>query len=1283
MNGIGQDGELSSPDVEGEQQEYEPYVFQDTEYNREKIRQLYGLDPDWRTANFDRVFASPAPILLNFGAKYKPVAAKKNPVPVSVPVMKREPYKPIPIPVLPELPTHPPPWEEFQYTEKLTKERVEAIINTVPPGFLRKEELDLLVWVVGQNEHVIAYEDSERGRFKSEYFPDYVMETVPHVPWRLPPIRIADAIKDEVRNMVRKQIESGNLEPSTSSYRSRIFTVLKKNGKLRIVHDLQPLNEVSVQDSMLPPNVAEFADEYVGYSIYGTMDLYSGYHQRAIHPNSRPLTACHTPMGNVQLTSLPMGYTNSMQEFQRSTSHIVHHLAPERASSFVDDIGTKGPQTRYNDEPIAENPQIRRFVWEYAHTVYECLAVIGTAGATISGAKFTLATPVVTIVGYDCSLDGIKPHHGIITKVLNWPTPRNVTEVRGFLGTIGVARSWIRNFAGIAKPLTELTRATADGFQWSDQAQRAVEILKRKVTEVAALKKLDIALAKKASMEHKKGEYCEGRVVLAVDSSIEAIGFVVYQMFRSDDRELKPEKQEKDPNTAKPRVPLRKFPIRYGSITLNQTESRYGQPKIELYGLFRALRALEHLLWGINVLVEMDASFIKAMVNSPGLPNAAATRWIVYIRLFDLEFKHIPGTSHQAPDGLSRRAHADEDSEDTGLDSEFDEAGPFITSSRLIHTEAAVTRSPMEVALEPKADDARYVASTRLWSRNGEPVNMMKRDDVTRPEEWQLLTIESPAKGTIAGLYSILTIEMPKVRGEPDEVITVAATTRNQIKRDKEREKDNNPSEQPENVNRKEPPEQDEDRLRLHPNHVLDDDRDEYWTNLIKYLQTWNVPKDVQNKKSFKQMAHKYYIFQNALWRRSTKTPRRVILNKLAREQLVKQAHDESGHRGRDPTYRKLADFYFWPNMYAEIALYCRTCRRCQLRSTYRPKVMINPTWVPTVMRKFNMDLVEMGIPSSGYEYIVDIRDDLTGWLEARMLAKKSSDDIAQFLWQDVICRFGCVPQITTDNGTEFHKAVSILARRYGITILRTSPYNPAANGMIERGHRTWINSIWKLCGNRKHRWSHWFYHALWADRVTTRRSTGFSPYYLLYGRPHLFPYNLKDETWYTVDWHDIRSTEDLIAVRALQIRQLHMDRKTASDRNARARIQAAKDYAIKHARRLVSGIYREGELVIVALKGPGIVRGGTLAKSEDTWAGPFRIVRRFNSGSYQIEELDGSILRGTIPAGHLKPFYTRESQIKGSILLPEGDSSEEGNPFEKSDGEDDLRDPDFALSDE
>ena len=101
-----------------------------------------------------------------------------------------------------------------------------------------------------------------------------------------------------------------------------------------------------------------------------------------------------------------------------------------------------------------------------------------------------------------------------------------------------------------------------------------------------------------------------------------AVGFILYQVFRSNDVDLNPNADSSKPMR---RFNLVKFPIRYGSITLNNTESKYGQPKIEPFGLFRALKALEHLVWGFNVLVEMDASFLKVMANSPGLPNVAAT----------------------------------------------------------------------------------------------------------------------------------------------------------------------------------------------------------------------------------------------------------------------------------------------------------------------------------------------------------------------------------------------------------------------------------------------------------------------------------------------------------------------------------------------------------------------------------------------------------------------------------------------------------------------------------
>jgi len=1150
-------------------------------------------------------------------SKYTPVHLKKKPVPVSVPPMKRDPYKPIPFPEIPQFPTHPPAIKEFKYTDKLTQPRVETILNNMDRDFLLQEEQDLLFWVLTQNEPAIAFDDNDCGRFKSEYFPDYIMETVPHTPWQLPPIRIHDAIKEEVTHMLKDQLHSGNISYSTSSYRSRMFVVVKPKGGLRGVYDLRNLNEISVQDAMLPPNVSEFADAFVGYSIYGTLDLYSGYHHRTLHQDSRPLTACQTLIGNIELNTLPMGYTNSMQEFQRSTSHIVEPLSPEKALPFVDDVGVKGPKSRYDDEPIPENPKIRRFVWEYAHTLFTVLRLLSTAGATASGKKLVLGVRQVEIVGVLCDLEGTRPTHGTISKILNWPIPSSVTEVRGFLGTVGVARAWIQNHAKIAKPLTELTKLEPKQFFWPEGAQEVFDTLKKKVAAVTTLKKLDMAMAKKAGEMCEPGKLNEGRLILAVDSSIIAIGFVLYQVFRYDDEDLAPHKK----NTARSTTPgpshapeqrkrgeLKKFPIRFGSITLNQTESNYSQPKVELYGLFRALKALEYLIWGTKLRVETDSASLKGMLEAPGNPSAPMARWIAYIWIYDLEVVHIKAEQHIAPDGLSRRRKSSEDTDNTEIEHEDERcSGTYIRTGRRPKTQPeGLQRLP----LEPSVTDEAHIAETRLESDLG--------------------CEQSEAEcGGPAEAYA--------VTGEPREAEHEAALT-------KEGE--------------------------LH-GETITDDREIMLRNIVEYLQTGKVPSGTTSPKSLKQSAKRFMIFKNAVWQIAANGAKKVILERQMRDVIIGEAHDKSGHRGRDPTYQKIAESYYWPRMMADVAIYVRTCKRCQLRSTYYPKIRISPTWVPTVLRKFNMDLVDMGIRSKGYQYIVDIRDDLSGWLEARVLSRKASEDVAEFLWQDVICRFGCIPQISTDNGTEFKKAVDVLTKKYGINVIRISPHNPTANGMIERGHRTWINSIWKLCGKAKHKWSKWVYPAMWADRVTTRRATGYSPYYLLYGKPHLFPFNIRDKTWYTINWHNVETTEDLLTIRALQIHKMKAHRKQAASTNKKQRVAAAEGHAIRNARRLIAGDYNPGEFVIVALKGPGIVRGQGMPKSADTWAGPFRIVRRFKSGSYELAELDGALVKGSVPVAHLKPFYTRQAQIINNEIVASEESSEGDRQFDVSSAED------------
>src|SRR3954447_13484520 len=177
--------------------------------------------------------------------KCKPVANRVKPVKTTLPeefrIVRRQHRDPLQ--GLPALPTHPP---EFTPGERYTQERYEVQAEGMG-DFLWLEEKKLAHWVIREQEGALAWDETEKGRFREEYFDPIVIPTIEHIPWVHKNIPIPPGIYDEVIRIIRDKIASGVYEESNASYRSRWFCVAKKDGKsLRIVHDLQPLNQVTV-----------------------------------------------------------------------------------------------------------------------------------------------------------------------------------------------------------------------------------------------------------------------------------------------------------------------------------------------------------------------------------------------------------------------------------------------------------------------------------------------------------------------------------------------------------------------------------------------------------------------------------------------------------------------------------------------------------------------------------------------------------------------------------------------------------------------------------------------------------------------------------------------------------------------------------------------------------------------------------------------------------------------------------------------------------------------------
>ena len=136
-----------------------------------------------------------------------------------------------------------------------------------------------------------------------------------------------------------------------------------------------------------------------------------------------------------------------------------------------------------------------------------------------------------------------------------------------------------------------------------------------------------------------------------------------------------------------------------------------------------------------------------------------------------------------------------------------------------------------------------------------------------------------------------------------------------------------------------------------------------------------------------------------------------------------------------------------------DVEMYVKTCHLCQERQKLLVKIPPMVTETPSIFQVVHIDTMHMTPPSNGHGYIVHGRCALTSWMEGKPLRRENAAAIGAWLFSDIICRWGCLRQIVTDNGGPFIAAVDWLKKKYGIKGISISGYNSKANGRIERPH--------------------------------------------------------------------------------------------------------------------------------------------------------------------------------------------------------------------------------------
>eukprot|EP00731_Ephydatia_muelleri_P011873 Em0006g767a len=422
------------------------------------------------------------------------------------------------------------------------------------------------------------------------------------VPRFIRPRPIPFALKEAVEQEIRHLEEQGILRRIThSSWAAPIVVVPKKDGRVRLCGDYKmTINQYLEVDRYPLPKPNDLFATLAGGQKFSKIDLSQAYQQLVLEEESCELVVINTHIGLFSYTRLPFGVASAPALFQRAMDSILQGIAG--VICYIDDILVTGKDDA-----------------QHLQALEQVLSRLQEAGLTIQKNKCIFMAKSVEYLGHVVDAEGLHTTPEKLKAILEAPAPKDLNQMRSFLGLVNYYARFIPNLSTVLHPLNRLLRQDVS-WEWDELCEEAFQLAKQSLASSRVLVHYDPTMPLK----------------LAGDASEYGVGAVLSHVC--------PDGSER--------------PVAFASRTLSSSERNYAQLEKEALSLIFGVRKFHQYLYGRPFTLYTDHKPLTTILGSKaGIPTLAAARlqrWALLLSTYQYTIEYRSTACHANADGLSR-----------------------------------------------------------------------------------------------------------------------------------------------------------------------------------------------------------------------------------------------------------------------------------------------------------------------------------------------------------------------------------------------------------------------------------------------------------------------------------------------------------------------------------------------------------------------------------------------------------------------------------------------------